>query len=64
MGLGQVAEDVLRRDIWLLTEECWDGAGCRVSVEYVTLEWPGGQPDGSNVVPEEKENEISKDSIL
>ena len=61
MGLGQVAEDVLRHDIWLLTEERWDGAGFHVAVEYVALERPGGQPDGRNVVPEEKE--ISKDSI-
>ena len=58
MGLGQVAEDVLRRDIWLLTEECWDGACCRVAVENVALEQPGGQPDGRNVVPEERKYDI------
>ena len=58
MGLGQVAEDVLRRDVWLLTEESWNGAGCCVAVEYVALERPGGQPDGRNVVPEERKYDI------
>ena len=53
MGLGQVAEDVLRRDVWLLTEESWNGAGCCVAVEYVA-----SQPDGRNVVPEERKYDI------